>query len=391
MEETTVGTGLAPADLTLDLGALHPSGHGALRIACRTEGDRVVAATPEPGLLHRGTEKLLEARDYRQALMLANRHDWLGAAVSEIALAVAIEELLGIEVPPRAVWLRTLLCEISRASAALLLLAGAATLPPRGTPGKPDRGGFAGPPGKPDRGGFAGPPGIAAREAWLDCLEGISGGRVHPMIARVGGLAHDAPADWGARISDAIITTQDQMPAIREAIDVTIPEGIAVLSTEEATRWAVGGPVARASGLDEDLRRDAPTLAYAEVADAIAVACSRDGDARARYHVLADQVIADLDVIAALWSRVPGGDIDVRLPKVVRAPEGEAYSCLESAMGPSGAFVVSTGETTPWRVRLRTASYANVQAMGAALPGTRLVDLPAAVGSFLFVAGDLDH
>ncbi|MFZ8909056.1 MAG: NADH-quinone oxidoreductase subunit D [Candidatus Nanopelagicales bacterium] len=391
MEETTVGTGLAPADLTLDLGDLHPSGHGALRIACRTEGDRVVAATPEPGLLHRGTEKLLEARDYRQALMLANRHDWLGAAVSEIALAVAIEELLGIEVPPRAVWLRTLLCEISRASAALLLLAGAATLPPRGTPGKPDRGGFAGPPGKPDRGGFAGPPGIAAREAWLDCLEGISGGRVHPMIARVGGLAHDAPADWGARISDAIITTQDQMPAIREAIDVTIPEGIAVLSTEEATRWAVGGPVARASGLDEDLRRDAPTLAYAEVADAIAVACSRDGDARARYHVLADQVIADLDVIAALWSRVPGGDIDVRLPKVVRAPEGEAYSCLESAMGPSGAFVVSTGETTPWRVRLRTASYANVQAMGAALPGTRLVDLPAAVGSFLFVAGDLDH
>ena len=403
MEETTVGTGLAPADLTLDLGDLHPSGHGALRIACRTEGDRVVAATPEPGLLHRGTEKLLEARDYRQALMLANRHDWLGAAVSEIALAVAIEELLGIEVPPRAVWLRTLLCEISRASAALLLLAGAATLPPRGTPGKPDRGGFADPPGKPDRGGFAGPPGkpdrggfadppgITAREAWLDCLEGISGGRVHPMIARVGGLAHDAPADWGARISDAIITTQDQMPAIREAIDVTIPEGIAVLSTEEATRWAVGGPVARASGLDEDLRRDAPTLAYAEVADAIAVACSRDGDARARYHVLADQVIADLDVIAALWSRVPGGDIDVRLPKVVRAPEGEAYSCLESAMGPSGAFVVSTGETTPWRVRLRTASYANVQAMGAALPGTRLVDLPAAVGSFLFVAGDLDH
>lgn len=372
MEETTVGTGLAPADLTLDLGDLHPSGHGALRIACRIEGDRVVAATPEPGLLHRGTEKLLEARDYRQALMLANRHDWLGAAVSEITLAVAIEELLGIEVPPRAVWLRTLLCEMSRASAALLLLAGAATLPPRGMP-------------------VARAPGIAAREAWLDCLEGISGGRVHPMIARVGGLAHDAPADWGERISRAIIATRAEIPAIREAINVAIPEGIAVLSTEEAIRWAVGGPVARASGLHEDLRRDAPTLAYAEVSDSIDVAYSHDGDARARYHVLADQIIADLDVIAALWSRVPGGGIDVRLPKVVRAPEGEAYSCLESAMGPSGAFVVSTGETTPWRVRLRTASYANVQAMGAALPGTRLADLPAAVGSFLFVAGDLDH
>lgn len=372
MTETTFGTGLAPADISLDLGDLHPSGHGALRLRCRVDGDRVVTADPEPGLLHRGTEKLLEARDYRQALMLANRHDWLGAAVSEIALAAAVEELLGLEVPTRAVWLRTLLCEINRASAALLLLAGAATMPPRGVR-------------------VTHAPGLDAREAWLDCLEAISGGRVHPMVARIGGLAHDAPDGWGEQIHSAITATRAAMPLIVEALEQSVPAGIAVLDREAASRWSVGGPVARASDLDEDLRRDDPALAYSELADVLQVITSQRGDALARYRVLADQVIADLEVIAACWSRLPDGPIDVRLPKVVRAPEGAAYSVLESAMGPSGAYVVSTGDTTAWRVRLRTASYANVQAMGAALPGTSLADLPAAVGSFLFVAGDLDH
>lgn len=372
MTEATVGMGMAPADISLDLGDLHPSGHGALRLRCLIEGDRVAAAQPEPGLLHRGTEKLLEARDYRQALMLANRHDWLGAAVSEIALANAVEQLLGLEVPARAVWLRTLLCEITRASASLLLLAGAATMPPRGA-------------------AVTQAPGVAAREAWLRCLETMSGGRVHPMIARIGGLAHDAPADWGEAIHAAIDRTRNEMPAVLEALAVSVPPGIARLDREAAARWSVGGPVARASGLDEDLRRDNPTLAYPDLADVVTVVTAEEGDALARYRVLAEQVLADLEVIAACWDRIPEGPIDVRLPKVVRAPEGAAYAVLESAMGPSGAYVVSAGGTTPWRVRLRTASYANVQAMGDALPGTALADLPAAVGSFLFVAGDLDH
>ena len=372
MTEATIGTGIAPADISLDLGDLHPSGHGALRLRCRIEDDRVIAAQPEPGLLHRGTEKLLEARDYRQALMLANRHDWLGAAVSEIALATAVEQLLGLEVPPRAVWLRTLLCEITRASASLLLLAGAATMPPRGV-------------------AATRAPGVAAREAWLKCLETMSGGRVHPMITRIGGLAHDAPAAWDEDIHAAIHLTRAEMPAILEALSVAVPPGVARLDREAAVRWGVGGPVARASGLAEDLRRDDPSLAYPELADVITVITAEEGDAHARYLVLAEQVMADLEVIAACWARVPEGPIDVRLPKVVRAPEGAAYSVLESAMGPSGAYVVSTGGTTPWRVRLRTASYANVQAMGEALPGTTLADLPAAVGSFLFVAGDVDH
>lgn len=372
MAEVSVGTGLAPADLMLDLGDLHPSGHGAFRLGCRIEGDRIVSADPRPGLLHRGTEKLLEARDYRQALMLANRHDWLEAVVSEVTLAQAVEELLGLQVPPRATWLRTLLCEINRASAALLLLAGAATLPPRGLPA-------------------ADAPGIRAREAWLNALETISGGRVHTMMARIGGVAHDAPPGFADLVLRAVEETRAAVPSALDEMSRTIPGDVATLDRTTAERWGVGGPVARASGIDADLRRDHPCLAYADLADDLAIVTSSDGDARARYDVLGRQVLADLAVIERCLERLPEGPVDVRLPKVVRAPEGSAYAWMESAIGVTGAYVVSTGGTTPWRVRLRTASYANVQAMGEALPGTALEDLPAAVGSFMFVAGDLDH
>ena len=372
MAEVTVGIGMAPADITLDLGDLHPSGHGALRLACRVEDGVVISADPEPGLLHRGTEKLLEVRDYRQALMLANRHDWLSAVTSEVALALAVEELLGLEPPPRATWLRTLLCEINRAAAALLHAAGAAALPPRGMP-----------PGEV--------PGMRAREALQRCLESISGGRVHVMITRLGGLAHDAPTGWHDEVVQAVAVVRDELPALLEALAQTLPTGLARITRDDAIAYGASGPVGRASGLDLDARRDHPYLAYAEVADSIQVVTAVDGDALTRYRVLLNQVEADLPLILALLDGLPDGPVQVPLPKVVRAPEGSAYGLVESATGRSGAYVVSVGETTPWRVRLRTPSYAHAQAMRVGLPGTALVDLPGAVGSFMCVAGDTDH
>jgi len=367
-----IAVGAAPGDITLDLGDLHPSGHGAFRLEVIFDGDRVASARPRPGLLHRGVEKLMEFRDYRQALSLADRHDWLSSATSEITLALAVEELLGLEVPARATWLRTILAEISRAAAALMHLAGAATLPPNGLPAREV-------------------PGMAAREAWLDCLEAISGNRIHAMITRIGGLGADAPEGWNDLIRRAVELTRVEVPPLLAAIETVVPEGIAVLSAEDARTWAVSGPVARASALDIDVRRDAPVLAYPELVDQITVVTDQAGDARARYRIMAHQVLADLELIESMLGRVPAGPVDVLLPKVVRAPEGSAYARMESAIGINGAYVVSTGDVTPWRVRLRTASFANVQAMQAALPGTSAGDLAAAVGSFLFIAGDLDH
>ncbi len=376
-EEQIIGIGAAPADITLDLGELHPSGHGAMRVRCSfTDVDgavRVATAEPVPGLLHRGTEKLLEVRDYRAGLMLANRHDWLSAVTSEVTMALAVEELLGLTPPPRATWLRTLLCEMNRAMAGLMHLAGAATLPGRGVSARDV-------------------PGIAARETWQYALERISGGRIHAMITRIGGVANDAPEGWFDDVRAAVAATSEQLPTLRElAVSVVSGDGVAVLSHDDALAYSVSGPVARASALDLDLRRDSPSLAYAELADVVQVIMRDEGDAAARYAVLADQIAADLDVIEACIDRMPDGEVNVQLPKVVRAPEGTAYAWLEAATGINGVLVVSTGETTPWRVRLRTASYANVQAMSAALPGTALADLPAAIGSFLFIVGDLDH
>ncbi len=367
-----VGIGAAHGEVTLDLGELHPSGHGAFRLDVEVEGDVIVGARPRPGLLHRGVEKLMEVRDYRQALALADRHDWLSSLTSEITLALATEELLGLEVPPRAVWLRTVLAEISRASAALLHLAGAAALPPDGLRA-------------------SAVPGMRAREAWLDCVEAFSGNRVHAMTTRIGGLASDAPNDWDATVARAIDLTRAEVPELLDAINTVVPAGVAVLEPHDAQVWAVSGPVARASALDLDLRRDVPVVAYPQMRDQIRIVTGAAGDARERYRVMAEQILADLPLIEELLARLPDGPVNVPLPKVVRAPEGAAYARMESAIGANGAYLVSAGGVTPWRVRWRTASYANVQAMSAALPGTRVDDLAAAVGSFLFIVGDLDH
>lgn len=354
----------------IDLGDLHPSGHGAFRLRLTVDDDdRIVTAEPIPGLLHRGAEKLMEVRDYRQALMLANRHDWLSAVTSEVALALAVEDLLGLHVPERATWLRTLMCEVSRVAASLAHLVGSASMP----------GGS----------GARLPP---VREAWLDLLEAVSGGRIHAMITRIGGLAADLPEGWLDHLTDAVEFTRRELPVLRDAaLSAVVGTGVGVLTLADARRYAVSGPVARASGLDLDLRRDHPALAYADLREAIEVATATDGDAAARTQVLADQVLADLRLIEACRDRLPGGPVSVPLPKVLRVPEGASYAAVESATGITGAFIVSRGDPTPWRVRLRTASFANVQAMGAALPGTRLSDLAAAVGSFSFVAGDLDR
>jgi len=383
--EALVATGMAAGDLHVDLGDIHPAGHGAFRLHCTFAGNPPIisAATPIPGLLHRGTEKLLESRDYRSGLMLANRHDWHSAVTSEVTMALAAEALLGMKVPERATWLRTVLCEMSRAMAALSHLMGAATLPGVGVPA-------------------AHVAGAQAREAWQFALERMSGGRVHPMITRIGGLAHDAPPNWTADVRRAIDLTAEELPILMRIVESTAHQvaldagstdttPIARLTYDDAVAYGVGGPVARASGLDLDLRRDAPLLAYPLLQDVVTIAVDTAGDAMTRYRILGEQVGLDLHLLNTCLDRLPDGEVNVQLPKVVRAPEGISYARLESATGVNGVLLVSTGETTPWRVRLRTASYANVQSMTAAMPGTPLGALPLALGSFMYVVGDLDH
>jgi NADH-quinone oxidoreductase subunit D len=344
----------------LSLGPHHPSTHGVLQVALTVEDDVVVAADPVVGFMHRGAEKLFEVRDYRQLVMLANRHDWLSAFSNELGICLAVERMLGMQVPDRAVWLRTLLAELNRVLNHLAFL-GASDL--------------------------ALQLGFREREALQHVMEEATGGRLHYMFNRVGGLAADVPAGWTAHVRTALEGVRDLLPALASSVDA-VPRGVGVLPRAVVLDHGVSGPLARASGVDLDLRRDEPYLAYGSLD--VTVPTRAHGDAHARFSCVVDQVAASLELAHACLDRLPSGPIALRLPKTVKAPEGSTYAWTENPLGIQGYYLVSRGDRTPWRLAMRTASFNNVSALGAALPGTRLEDLVTVLASFFFVIGDID-
>jgi NADH-quinone oxidoreductase subunit D len=378
--ELTVSTGeLATSDMVLNIGPQHPATHGVLRLALTLDGERIVRADPIIGYMHRGTEKLFEARDYRQILVLANRHDWLSAFSNELGVVLAVERMLGIEVPIRAVWARTLLAELNRVLNHLMFLGS-----------------------YPIELGAITPIFYAfrERESLQAVMEEVSGGRVHYMFNRVGGLKEDLPAGW---IDRARTTVESVRTGVRRDIDSLVrgneifrarTRGIGVLTTAMAEEYGVSGPIARASGLDLDLRRDDPYLAYGEIpADVLRIVTATAGDCLARFECLLDQVYVSLDLAdhcLDVLESLPSGPINVRLPKVVKAPEGETYAWTENPLGINGYYLVSRGEKTPWRLKLRTASFNNVQVLSRLLPGNLVADMVAILGSMFFVVGDID-
>jgi NADH-quinone oxidoreductase subunit D len=403
------GAATAGADggpgLLINLGASHPSAHGMLRLRLTLDGDRITAAEPEIGFMHRGAEKLFEVRDYRQIIVLANRHDWLGAFASELGVVLAAERLAGIEVPPRAVWARTMLAELNRVLSHLAFLS---SYPPEIAAGEAGAGeAGAGEAGAGEAGnggpGGAGEPAAAqaafrAREAIQSIMEEISGGRMHYMFNRVGGLKDEIPAGWLARACRAIDEVRAALPAIGATVGAagfrTRTRGVGTLTPRQVRQYGVSGPAARASGVDFDLRRDEPYLAYGELADVLRVPVRAEGDCLARFECLRDQLAVSLDLAQACAERLaslPQGPLSARLPKVFKVPEGHAYAWTEGPLGLSGYYLVSRGGKTPWRLKLRSASFSNVAVLPELLPGHRVADLAAILGSLFFVVGDMDR
>ncbi|MEU9130178.1 NADH-quinone oxidoreductase subunit D [Kitasatospora sp. NPDC048540] len=386
MRETTVGIGagaqeltseLGTSDMVLNIGPQHPSTHGVLRLKLVLDGERIVAAEPVIGYMHRGAEKLFEARDYRQIIMLANRHDWLSAFANELGVVLAVERMLGMEVPERAVWIRTMLAELNRVLNHLMFL-GSYPL---------ELGGIT-----PVFHAFHG------REELQHVLEEASGGRMHYMFNRVGGLKEDLPAGWLGRVRAAVATVRSQLPVFEDLVLGNEifrgrTAGVGVLSAEHVHAYGVSGPIARASGVDFDLRRDEPYLAYGELADVLTVVTREEGDCLARFECLLEQTANSLDLADACLDRLaqlPPGPVNLRLPKVLKAPEGETYAWTENPLGINGYYLVSRGDKTPWRLKLRSASYNNIQALTELLPGTLVADMVAILGSMFFVVGDID-
>jgi NADH-quinone oxidoreductase subunit D len=380
--ERIVGVGagtkdLATEDMTLNIGPQHPSTHGVLRLRLTLDGERIATAEPIIGYMHRGAEKLFEVRDYRQIIVLANRHDWLSAFASELGVVLAVERMLGMEVPVRAVWARTLLAELNRVLNHLMFLGsypleiGAIT---------------------PIFYSFR------EREQLQRVMEEISGGRMHYMFNRVGGLKEELPAGWLGRVTDAVeavrrgIGDLDRLISGNEIFRART-RGVGVLTREQIEQYGVSGPIARASGVDFDLRRDEPYLAYGELRDVLRVVTRTEGDCLARFECLLDQVHASLDLADACVARLkelPPGPINVRLPKVLKVPEGHTYAWTENPLGINGYYLVSHGEKTPWRLKLRSASFNNIQVLREMLPGHLVADMIAILGSMFFVVGDID-
>ena len=369
------GDRLATQDMVLNIGPQHPSTHGVLRLRLLLDGERIITAEPIIGYMHRGAEKLFEVRDYRQIIVLANRHDWLSAFANELGVVIAAERMLGMEVPVRAVWVRTLLAELNRVLNHLMFLGS-----------------------YPLEIGAITPIFYAfrERETLQGVMEEVSGGRMHFMFNRIGGLKEELPAGWTGRVRRAVADVRRRLPDIENLIlgneiFQARTKGVGVLSPELVHAYGVSGPIARASGVDLDLRRDEPYLAYGELD--VPVVTRTAGDCFARFDCLAEQVRVSLDLADRCLDRLadlPPGPVSTRLPKVVKVPEGSTYAWTENPLGINGYYLVSRGEKTPWRLKLRSASFNNVQVLTELLPGTLLPDMIAILGSMFFVVGDVD-
>jgi NADH-quinone oxidoreductase subunit D len=351
-----------------------------LRLRLTLDGERIVDCEPIIGYMHRGAEKLFEVRDYRQIVVLANRHDWLSAFANELGVVMAAERMLGMEVPVRAIWARTLMAELNRVLNHLMFLGS-----------------------YPLEVGAITPIFYAfrERETVQQVMEEISGGRMHYMFNRVGGLKEDLPAGWLARAASAVAGVRSRLPALTNMmlgneIFQARTKGVGVLSPEAVHAYGVSGPIARASGVDIDLRRDEPYLAYAELfrpGGQGRVVTRSDGDCYARFSVLAEQVDVSLDLADACVDQLrsmPPGPINLKLPKVLKVPEGHTYCWTENPLGLNGYYLVSHGEKTPWRLKLRSASFNNIAVLPELLRGCLIADMVAILGSTFFVVGDID-
>ncbi len=371
--------GLATQDMVLNIGPQHPATHGVLRLRLTLDGERIVDCEPIVGYMHRGVEKLFEVRDYRQIIVLANRHDWLSAFSSELGVVLAVERMLGMEVPSRATWVRTLLAELNRVLNHLMFLGS-----------------------YPIELGAITPMFYAfrERETIQAVMEEVSGGRMHYMFNRVGGLKEDLPAGWVERVGAAVRAVRGRLGQIEDLIFgneifMARTRGIGVLSPELIEAYGVSGPIARASAVDFDLRRDEPYLAYPELlADGVLEVATRpEGDCYARFGLLLDQVKVSLDLADACCEHLRSagaGPVNVRLPKILKPPEGATYAWTENPLGVNGYYLVSRGEKTPWRMKLRSASFNNIAVLPEVLDGCLVADMVAILGSMFFVVGDID-
>jgi NADH-quinone oxidoreductase subunit D len=369
-----VGEGdFATADMTLSIGPAHPATHGVFRIVLEMDGERVRSARPVIGYMHRGFEKLAEYRDYRQIMALVNRHDWLSGFANELGVALAVEQLMEFEVPDRAQWIRMLMAEWNRVLNHLMFV-----------------GSFALELGAITPMFYA----FREREDIQHMMEAATGGRLHFTYNQVGGVKIDLPKGFLRTSAELTTVTRARLVDYRDLIlgneiFQARTKGVGALPTEVALSFGVTGPTLQATGLPEDPRVTEPYLKYGELD--VHVPVGENGDAFDRFACLLGRIEASLDIIDQIHDHIGPGPVNSKLPKMVKAPEGATYVRTENPLGQLGYWLESDGGRTPWRLKMRTPSFSNVQAIPYLLEGVLVPDAVAVLGSVFFVVGDIDR
>jgi NADH-quinone oxidoreductase subunit D len=384
--------------LVLNMGPQHPSTHGVLRLVLEIDGETVVRVMPEIGFLHTGIEKTCEAKFYQQVVPLTDRIDYLCPMTNNLTYCLAVEKLLGLEIPPRAQWMRVLMNELTRINSHLVWLGthamdlGAMTV-------------FL----------YC----FREREDILRLFEMVSGQRMMTSYFRIGGLALDPPLGFFEKVksfADRFLGNVDEYEGLLTGNPIFLMrvKGVAYLSKEDAIALGATGPTLRGSGVDIDLRRDAPYSSYEKFKFKVPV--SDGGDVWARYVCRVQELRESIGIVQQALAGMPEGPTKADAPKVVlpdrekmktqmealiyhfkiitegfTVPAGEVYQGVESPRGEMGYYIVSDGTAKPYRVHMRSPSFANMQVLPKMCEGRLIADVIAAIGSIDVVVGDIDR
>ncbi|MCS7172995.1 MAG: NADH dehydrogenase (quinone) subunit D [Armatimonadetes bacterium] len=384
--------------LTINMGPQHPSTHGVLRLVLELEGEVVVSCRPVIGYLHTGIEKEMEYRTYHQNITLVDRIEYLSSYHEEFAYCLAVEKLLGIEAPQRAQYIRVIMAELNRIASHLVWL-GTSALDLNVTSLLMYC--------------------FRDREEILELSEMVSGQRMMPGYFRIGGVQEDLPEEFFPRVRVFL----DEFPRRLDEYEALLThnlvwrqrnEGVAVLRREDALRYGVTGPVLRGSGIPYDVRKAFPYSSYEDFEFDVPV--GKHGDAYDRYLVRMEEMRQSRRIVLQALDRLPDGPVLVEDRKValpprrelvrsmeavihqfklvsegIHPPKGEVYAAVESPRGEKGYYLVSDGSNRPVRVRVRSPSFSNLQALPVMVQGGMLADVVVAIASIDIVLGDVDR
>ncbi len=384
--------------MTINMGPQHPATHGVLRLVLELDGEIIVKAIPHIGHLHRGVEKLAENRTYHQVIPLTDRLDYTNAMGNNLAYVLAVEKLLGIEVPKRAQYLRVMMAELQRIAAHLIWLGThvldiGATTPIFYT--------------------------FREREEVLRIFEEVAGGRLTPTYLRIGGVAKDLPDGIEEKIRSFVNSFPQRINEYETLLTQNIiwlkrTKEVGVISKEDAINWGVTGPTLRGSGVKWDVRKAFPYSSYDEFEFDIPVGTV--GDVYDRYIVRLREMEWSNSIVRQALDRLPKGPILADDPRVVlpnkemvltdiaslirqfkivsegfKPPKGEVYASVEAAKGELGFYIISDGSNRPFRLRIRPPSFLNLGALPKMIEGSLIADVISTIGSIDIVLGEIDR